>query len=300
MSSPHGVILKRILVATDYSPAAHRAVWRAGHLARMHDAHLHLVHAQPDWNLYSQTTPGTAEQFNAVTRHAENSLRTEVAWIETTFEVHARGENRMGRASEVLRAMVHEVEPHLIVAGARGEHDVPRAAPLLGGTALKLIAFAPRPTLIVRGVEQPYRSVLAAVEAPSEIAQRLIRWAHTLVESGDCHIVHAFDVPYVARLRAHGLPEMSLLECQANVRNSSSGVVEELVAATGETHLRLHAHLVCGEAVSAVLDEIALRRPDVVILGKHQHPTRDVGLTPLGSVALRVAYHAPGDVLIVP
>jgi nucleotide-binding universal stress UspA family protein len=298
--TPDSAVLKRIVVATDYSPAARRAVWQAGHLAQMHDAHLHVVHAQPDWNLFSQTWSGTAGQFKAVIAHAENALRIELAWLEATFGIHARGENRMGRASAVLRSVVHEVEPHLIVAGARGEHEVSDMAPLLGGTALKLTAFAPVPTLIVRGPGQAYRSALAAVETRSEGARRLIRWAHTLVGSGECHIVHAFDVPYLERLRAHGLGEAALQECRADVRKSSSAVVDELVAATGETDLRLHAHLVCGETVSAVLAEIDLRKPDVVILGKHQHPTREVHLAALGSVALRVAYHAPGDVLIVP
>jgi nucleotide-binding universal stress UspA family protein len=133
-----------------------------------------------------------------------------------------------------------------------------------------------------------------------EAARRLILWAHTLVESGACHIVHAFDVPYVARLRAHGLAEASLQKCRADVGKSASAVVDDLVAATGETDLRLHAHLVCGDTVGAILAEIAVRKPDVVILGKHQHPPREVRLVALGSVALRVAYHAPGDVLIVP
>jgi nucleotide-binding universal stress UspA family protein len=295
-----GAILKRIVVATDYSSAARRAVWRAGHLARLHDAHLHLVHAQPDWNLFSQTSLGTPEQFNAVSAHAENALRLELAWLETTFGIQARGENRRGRASEVLHSVVREIEPHLIVAGAHGEHEVRQMVPFLGGTALKLAALAPAPTLIVRGADGPYRSALAAVEAPSEGARHLIRWAHTLVESGECHIVHAFDAPYAERLRAHGLAEATLLECQSRVRESSSAIVDELVAGTGETDLRLHAHLVCGEAVGAILAEIEARKPDVVILGKHQHPPREVHLTALGSVALRVAYHAPDDVLIVP
>jgi len=296
----HGAPLKRIVVATDYSPAAHRAVWRAGHLAQRYEAHLHLVHAQPDWNMFSQMSAGTPEQFKAVTAHAENALRLELTWLDATFGVHARGENRMGRASEVLHSVVREIEPHLIVAGAHGEHEVPQMAPLLGGTALKLIAFAPVPTLIVRGPGEPYRTALAAVERPSESARRLIRWAHTLIESGDCHIVHAFDVPYAERLRAHGLAEATLLACQAEVRESSRAMVDELVAVTGETDLRLHAHLVCGETVTALLAEMDIRKPNVVILGKHQHPPREVHLAALGSVALRVAYHAPSDVLIVP
>ena len=292
--------VKRIVVATDYSAEARKAVGRAGRLAQQHGAYLHLVHAQPDWNLFSQTASSTAEQYNAITAHAENALRLELAWLETTFGIAARGENRAGRASEVLRSVVREIEPHLIVAGAHGEHYTPDMAPLLGGTALKLIASAPVPTLIVRSRDAPYRNALAAVETQSEGARRLIRWAHAMVQDGDCHIVHAFDVPYAERLVAHGMTEARLRECQAEVRRCASTVVEELVAATGEKGLRLHAHLICGEPVSAVLTEIHNRSPDIVILGKHQLPPRELRLASLGGIALRIAYHAPADVLIVP
>lgn len=293
-------IVKRILVATDYSAAARQAVWRAGRLARRHNAHLHLVHAQPDWNLFSQISAGTPEQFRAVASHAENALREELEWIEATFNVHARGENRIGRASEVLHAVVREIEPHIIIAGARGEHDVPQMAPFLGGTALKLIAFAPVPTLIVRGPEQPYRSALAAIEGASEGARALVQWAGTLLEGGECHVVHAFDVPYAERMRAHGVPEAAVMECQANIRRDSGAILDALVSEIGETELRLHAHLICGEVVGALLAEIDSRKPDIVILGKHQHPPRHPHLAALGSVALRIAYHAAGDVLVVP
>jgi universal stress protein E len=292
--------VKRIVVATDYSPAARKAVGRAGRLAQEHSAYLHLVHAQPDWNLFSQTASSTAEQYNAVMAHAEDALRLELAWLETTFGVAARGENRTGRASEVLRSVVREIEPHLVIAGAHGEHHTADMAPLLGGTALKLVASAPVPTLIVRSADAPYRNALAAVGTQREGARRLIRWAHALIRDGDCHIVHAFDVPYAARLRAHGMTEARLHACQMEVHQGASAVVEELVSAAGENGLRLHAHLICGEPVSVVLAEIENRSPDLVILGKHQLPPRDLRLASLGGIALRIAYHAPGDVLIVP
>jgi len=47
-------ILKRILVATDLSAAGHRAVMRAGQLARQWETGLFLVHARPDWNLFAR------------------------------------------------------------------------------------------------------------------------------------------------------------------------------------------------------------------------------------------------------
>jgi nucleotide-binding universal stress UspA family protein len=100
-------------------------------------------------------------------------------------------------------------------------------------------------------------------------------------------------------MRAHGVSQAAVESCVADIRRSASGVVEELLSQTRYEGLRLHAHLINGEPVSAVLTEIANNKPDLVILGKHRHPPRDVHLASFGSVAFRIAYHAPGDVLVV-
>jgi nucleotide-binding universal stress UspA family protein len=295
------VRLKRILVATDYSPAARLAVSRAGQLARQHEAHLHLVHVQPDWDLFAHSGPAAAEHLQALTKHAEQALKRELAYLEATFGIQARGENRSGRASHVLRSAAAEFEPHLIVAGARGEHDLPNMAPFLGGTALKLIAYSPWPVLIVRSsAVTPYRVSLAAVECSSESARRLVHWAKVLLREGECHVVHAFDVPYVDRMRAHGIPESAINSCNKDVREAASAVIKDVLDEAGDPHCRIHAHLVGGEPVASLLAEIERRQPDVVVLGKHEHPPREHHMRSLGSVALRIAYHAPGDVLVVP
>jgi nucleotide-binding universal stress UspA family protein len=295
-------VLKRILVATDFSAAARLAVWRAGQLAKQNDAYLHLVHAQPDWNLFARATPSGAEHYHAVGEHAEQALGEELAYLEATFGIHARGETRMGRASQVLRTAVAEVEPHLIVAGARGEHDSPMMAPFLGGTALKLITFIGSPVLIVRkpGVG-PYTVAVAAVEGSCPAAEELVLWARSLLGEGDCHIVHAFDVPYVERMRKRGISETAIQSCSEEVRKAAEGFIKNVLdAGAGSSRQRLHAHLVCGEPVGALLAEIDRRQPDLVVVGKHEHAPREHHIDSFGSVALRIAYHAPGDVLVVP
>lgn len=294
-------VLKRILVATDFSAAARQAVWRAGQLAKQHGAYLHLIHAQPDWNLFARSSSSGAEHYRAVVEHAEQALREETAYIEATFGIHARGETRMGRASQVILAAVAEVEPHLLVVGARGEHNTPAMAPFLGGTALKLIAYAGSPVLVVRKPSAaPYTVSVAAVESSSAAARALVQWAKALMGEGDCHIVHAFDVPYVERMRKRGVSETAIRLCTEEVRNAAKGVIDEILNDGAGSGQRLHGHLVCGEPVGAVLAEIGRCQPDLVVVGKHEHPPREQHLSALGSVALRIAYHAPGDVLVVP
>lgn len=293
--------LRRILVASDFSPTARLAVWRAGQLAKQNDAYLHLVHARPDWNQFAQRGAASPEHYRAITEECENALRDELAYLERTFGLHARGETQVGPASQVLLSAVAQVEPHLIVVGARGERAEPTMIPLLGGTALKLLTYADRPVLMVRNSGTgAYKTAVAAVEHPSAAARDLVRWTRTLLDEGDCHVVHAFDAPYSARMRRHGVSEEAVRACSDSVRAEAKEFIDQMLDLEGSAGPRLHAHLVCGEPVSAVLNEVSRCAPELVVVGKHGHPPREQLLRPLGSVALRIAYHATTDVLMVP
>jgi nucleotide-binding universal stress UspA family protein len=297
---PSGSV-RRILAATDFSPAARLAVWRAGQLAQQNNAHLHVVHAHPDWDLFSKCAGGRAEHFHAVGEDAERCLSDELRYLEGTFGIKATGETRMGRASEVLHKMVAEASAQLVIVGARGEHDSPTIAPFLGGTALKLIAFANVPVLVVRNPgTQPYSVSAAVLESSSASAFTVFSWARSLVSEGECHLVHAFDAPYVARLRKQGIDEASIHACVEEARQSATHFVDEVLTGYAESKQQLSAHLVCGEPVAAVLGVLKHIKPDVAVLGKHEHSPRDMHLRAFGSVTLRIAYHAMCDVLVVP
>jgi nucleotide-binding universal stress UspA family protein len=292
--------LRRILVATDFSAAARQAVWRAGQLAKQHDAYLHVVHARPDWNQFAPTAGMAPEHYRAITNECENALRDELTYLEKAFGLHARGETRVGRASQVLLSAIAQVEPHLVVVGARGEHDSRAMIPFLGGTALKLLHYADKPVLIVRtSGTGSYKTTVAAVEHPSPAARDLVRWARTLMGEGDCHIVHAFDAPYSERMRRHGVSEAAIRASSESVRADAKQFIEQMLDLESSGQ-RLHAHLVCGEPVSAVLSEVSRCAPEVIVVGKHGHPPREQLVRSLGSVALRIAYHATVDVLVVP
>lgn len=298
--------LKRILVATDFSPAARCALWRAGDLASRNEANLHVVHARPDWNLFVPAPGAQADQYRAVAERTEDALREDLAFLETTFGVHARAETRMGRASQVLLAVIAETQPQLVIVGARGEH-AEGPVPLLGGTALKLLAFSSRPVLVVRtDGSGPYRTAVAAVECASEAAEGLVSWARTLLGEGngegncECHIVHVFDAPYAQRMRRHGVAEDSIQTCSDVARADAKAFMELLLEESDPMSPRMHLHLLRGEPVATVLEHVERCDPDLVIVGKHGHPPREQHLSALGSIALRIAYHVPGDVLVVP
>jgi nucleotide-binding universal stress UspA family protein len=295
------ITLKRILVATDFSQAARRGVWRAGNLAQRHGAAIQIVHARPDWNLYCRASSVAREYYAGLSEHAEQAMKAELEYLQETYGVRARGEISIGQASEVLARATAQFEPDLLVVGARGEHDAASTPPFLGGTALKLLAQSQCAILLVRTQGTgPYASTLAAVDTAADVAVRIIEWADVLLEEGDCHLVHAFDVPYLERMRTRGVPSQVLSECIDEARQAAQRAVDRMFKQTEPSTQALHVHLVRGEPIVALLAEIERCAPELVVVGKHQTLPLERATRFVGTIALRLAYHAPTDVLLVP
>ncbi len=292
-------ILKRILVATDLSATAHSAVMRAGQLARQWEANLFLVHARPDWNLFARWAPASQDSFRDIAQSADDPLRDLLAELERKFGVHARCDSRMGKASSVIAAAAAECTPHLVVIGARGEHDTGGREPFLGGTALKLLSRIELPMLVVRGSsENAYTTSLVAVGIPSALSRRAVLWASGLVQDGDCHVVHAYGVPYVERMRLRGIAE-AVVDARMRQAREAAELTPPDVIGAAEGSARMHVHAVNGEPVAAVLAEVASHTPQLVVVGKRESQSSSAGDGIMGGVGFRIAYHTPTDVLIL-
>ncbi len=292
--------LNRILVATDFSPASQRAVTRAAELAREHAATLHLVHATPEWSLFSRWASARPQHYEQITRSAQTELDRELTRVQSTFSVDADGSVQKGKASEVIVSAIRAIEPDLVVAGARGEHQPLYAPAALGGTSLKLLFRAEHPLLFVReGPPLRYRTSIAAVNEPTDLSKRIVLWAGALVPSGNCHIVHAYDAPYSERMRLCGIDSVAIEACIGDTEAAARASLDKLVAAA-VTDEHAHLHLVQGNPLGILVTEIARHCPQLVIIGRHE-PERGESLhNPIGSMGLRMAYHIPVDVLVVP
>lgn len=292
-------VLKRILVATDLSAASQRAVMRAGQLARQWDANLFLVHARPDWNLFSRWRPAAQDSYQDVARSADEPLRKIVAAIRSEFGVNAQTHSRLGKASNVVATMVAELQPHLLVIGARGEHQGLGPNPCLGGTALKLLMRIEAPLLIVRGPSAaPYSSALVAIDVPGPLSRRAVLWGSGLVADGECHLVHAFDVPYLERMRLQGIDEAVIERRMRQAEEAANMTLRDALGAA-EGRARLSSEAVPGEPVSALLAKIERLAPHVVVVGKSEPQAPQAQCGPMGGVGFRIAYHATTDVLVL-
>jgi nucleotide-binding universal stress UspA family protein len=292
-------ILKRILVATDLSAMGHRAVMRAGQLARQWETGLFLVHARPDWNLFARSRPASPGSDQDIAHSTDKPLREVLTDLEAKFGVQARCDSRPGKASSVIAAMVAEHEPHLVVIGARGEHESDETGPCLGGTALKLLTRFEKPLLLVRGATAAvYTTSLVAVDTASALSRRTVLWGSGLVQGGDCHVVHAYDLPDVETIRLRGVTEAVIDGRMRQAHEEATMTVQEVLGAA-EGAARLQRHTVRGEPVAAVLAQITRHAPQLVVIGKRGPWAPPAQLGVMGGVGFRIAYHAPVDVLII-
>ncbi len=292
--------LSRILVATDFSAGAAAAVSRAGQLAKEHHAELRLIHASPDWNLFCRFLPAQQSHYTALTQHAESAMQREIAALQQKFAIRVRGDVELGSATQTIARAAREYQPQLLVIGTRGEHGPSVAASALGGTALKLVSQTPRPLLLVRDTASgPYAEAMAAISDASEIAKRIIQWATLIAPTAVWHIVRAYDVPYLERLRQCGVDDAAMNSCAAQSRRSAEHEVEMVLEAV-EHAPQVHVHLMPGEPLRVVLTQMVRDRAHLLVVGKHAQGVAETGHGLVGSVGLRLAYHAQSDVLVVP
>jgi nucleotide-binding universal stress UspA family protein len=292
-------VLKRILVATDLSAAGQRAVMRAGQLAQQWEAHLFVAHARPDWNLFSRWRPASQDSYQDVAHSSEVPLSRTLAQLQGRFGVQARCDSRLGKGSHVIAALVAELEPHLLVIGARGEHEACGPGPCLGGTAMKLLARLETPILLVRRDSAAhYACATVAVDASSTLCRRAVLWGSGLIGGGDCHVVNAYDVPYVERMRLQEIDEAVIQRRMRQAQEAAAVTVRDLIgAAQGDA--RLYPGVVQGEPVCAVLGESARVPTDLLVIGKRESPGPHAQPGTMGGVGFRIAYHAPADVLVL-
>ncbi len=135
-------MLKRILLATDGSAVIERAVLYAGHLARIEQGEVIVLHAYELPERYSSYAgyEQLAEQYRAVAQ----AVVDEAVQVLHQDGAVVRGEVRLGSAAEVIIAAAREYMIDVIVMGTRGSSNI---RDILGGVSAQVLRYAHCPVL---------------------------------------------------------------------------------------------------------------------------------------------------------
>jgi nucleotide-binding universal stress UspA family protein len=158
------IVLKNILVATDFEPASDAALTYGRELARTFGARLHLLHvAENDFLRPSATDPYVLK--TAVARRLNERLTSE---DRTDRGARATVEISDRPADTITRYAKHE-QIDLIVMGTHGRTGVTHM--LTGSVAENVVRTAPCPVLTVRHPEREF--VLPDASAERNAARSL-------------------------------------------------------------------------------------------------------------------------------
>jgi len=277
---------RKILLATDLTPASDRAFDRAVALAQEWDAELVVLHvvestAARPW--------GMDVRMRNVNTEMDRLVRS--AAVSRKIARHTI----IGDPAERTLTHARDIGCDLLVTGPA--HGKIVGEKLLGSTAARIVRRATMPVLAVRRrPEGPYRSIVAAVDF-SSASQAALLSGRALFPSSRMTALHAYHVtPNWSGRNA----ERSLDVIEAEARQKAIAEAErdmsDLVAAAGAPAIA--TALVEGDPERALSDYVDKNWPDLVVAGTHGRSA--IENDTIGSIAELLLMTLPCDILAVP
>lgn len=150
------IVLKHILVATDFSEPSANALAYGRDLARAYNATLHVLHVTED--VLMRYSPEVGFAVPELQKDLEQAARRELDAIITaddvrTLRVVPAIETATGAANGITSyAAAHQID--LIIVGTHGRGAVKQF--LMGSVAERVVRTAPCPVLAVRAHEREF------------------------------------------------------------------------------------------------------------------------------------------------
>jgi nucleotide-binding universal stress UspA family protein len=285
--------INRIVVATDFSAAAERAVRRAALMAKQLGAELHLLHVVHPLDLY----PGAqrARQlryFGQILQEASNNrLATLASALNQDFAIPVMAATRIGRVHTQIADYAKANAVGLVVAGARGENTLLNL--LLGSTVSRLLRVADCPVLIARNDEvDNYRQVIAAVDFSGGSA-KVPALARTAAPGARIEVLHIFNQVQEARMY-EGLDDTRLDQYCEQALAEAGAQLDKILAEQGDD--RMVGQVLTGYPPAEICTRAAALSADLIVLGRFGASGLEEWL--LGGVSKDVAHVADCDVLL--
>ena len=149
------MVLKKILVPTDFGPSSAVALQHGRDLASSFGATLHVMHAIGDLVTMTTMPPTYVPDMTQALKEREADARTRLRRMLATNAPETKRTEIVVSAASPARAIVEYAESHgidLIVMGTHGRNAITQL--LLGSVAEKVVRSAPCPVLTVRHAER--------------------------------------------------------------------------------------------------------------------------------------------------
>lgn len=145
--------MKRILIATDGSPASREAVDFGIELAREHASELIFAHVVPTLDVVAAAPFGLAGAFPHEVTPADVDALEDAAARAAEHGIFSTTAMLRGDVVDEIVAFADSHDVDLTVVGSRGRGAL--AGALLGSVSRGVLAESKRPVLVVRGTSAP-------------------------------------------------------------------------------------------------------------------------------------------------
>jgi len=293
--------VRRILCATDLSPASEPAWAFARRLAAASRADVVLLSVLPPLPIPMEgfIDPATYDRLAAGGRaQAEADLQR---FVQAAGTGAVRVTSRLveGDPTTEILATGDREGADVIVVGTHGRAGLERL--LLGSVAERVIHLAKRPVITVRPVPPSAAAPASGIRRllyPTDFsatAQRAWPWARAVAEATGAEVDLLHVLLQVVPER--DMDPVVVAQAAARLREQGQAEAALFVAAAGLPRERFAVHLVHGVEAEQIVHIAQARQVDLIVMGTHGR----TGLLrlALGSVARRVLHAAPCPVMTV-
>lgn len=290
--------LDHVVIGIDFSASSISAArWASSWISK--DAELILVQALmvPEVSgALAARLPLPASLVANAKAGAERRLRK----LSETLDFHSFSlEAREGRPADVIADVAREYEADLIIVGKDGEAGTHSG--LTGRTTDHLVRSSPSPVIVAAGfpVGAPRRIVVPLTY--SSVTPFVIEWTRRLYDLSQAeifvvHVIGSGVLSHVMTMSAIKTgKELTDTEIDLVFSEDRENWKQELVKA-GIPADRISVEVLFGEVSDAVMNAVATRHAEMVVMGTHAGPLRRLLL---GSAASAVLRQAEIPVLIV-
>lgn len=279
---------RKIMLATDLTPAGDRAFDRAVELAQEWDAELVVLHVV-------ESSAARPWGMDRRIRNAETEMDRLVRSAKLARKIVRH--TVIGDPAERTLTHARDVGCDFLITGPA--HGKIVGEKLFGSTAARIVRRSAVPVLAVRRrPEGPYRSLVSAVDF-SDSSRRAFLSGRTLFPSARLTALHAYRVaPNWSGSNADRTIDVVEAEERERVVREAESDLKDLVSAVGAGSPAIETVLLEGEPEVVLADYVGKNWPDLVIAGLHGRSA--VESDTIGSVAELLLMTLPCDVLAVP
>lgn len=259
--------LKSIVTAVDFLDEARYAADRAAIVAKEHRAHLSLVYVISHSSLedLQRLFSVPAEAKDKLVDEASRRLNEMAAEIGKTTGLVTNACVKVGPVLDEILSVTEETD--LLVLRVRESNPVPDL--ILGTTAERLVAKCRRPVLVVkRPSRTQYKHVVVPVDF-SPYSAPALKLARQIAPNARITIVHAFRVPFEAKLSLTGVTDEAIRRYCEEERQDAMKKIEAMIHdIKGDSSLISFA-VERGKGSDVILAKEKDLSADLIVIGKH-------------------------------